>query len=125
MAPSPDDATLLHFNPLGIDLLSRNLREEMDRRPRAPLGKVKPFPGAGLYALYYKGDLGIYKGLKDTEVPIYVGKASAGNSNYGDAPNLAAAQLFRRITDHRRSINEATNLDASHFDVRYLTLDDI
>ncbi|MFI8258299.1 Eco29kI family restriction endonuclease [Streptomyces filamentosus] len=125
MAPSPDDAPLLPFNPLGIDLLSRNLREEMDGRPRVPLDQVERFPGAGLYALYYKGDLGIYEGLRGADVPIYVGKASAGNSDYGDAPNLAAAQLFRRITDHRRSINEADNLDASHFDVRYLTLDDI
>ncbi|MEU9372245.1 Eco29kI family restriction endonuclease [Streptomyces sp. NPDC048255] len=125
MAPSSDGATLPHFNPLGIDLLSRNLRKEMDGRPRVPLDKVKSFPGAGLYALYYKGGLDVYEGLQGAEVPIYVGKASASNSNYGDPPNLGAAKLFRRITDHRRSINEAGNLDASHFDVRYLTLDDI
>ncbi|GGZ85433.1 hypothetical protein GCM10010344_61070 [Streptomyces bluensis] len=125
MAPSPDGATSPHFNPLGIDLLSRNLREEMNGRPRVPLDQVKLFPGAGLYALYYKGDLEIYKGLKGADVPIYVGKASAGDSSYGDSPNLAEPKLFGRIADHRRSINEAVNLDASHFDVRYLTLDDI
>ncbi|QFR00069.1 Eco29kI family restriction endonuclease [Streptomyces phaeolivaceus] len=125
MIPSPDGATPLQFNPLGIDLLSRNLREEMNRRPRTPLDKVQTFPGAGLYALYYKGDLDIYHGLKGSDVPIYVGKASAGDSNYGDPPNLTEPKLFSRIKDHRRSINEAGNIDASHFDVRYLTLDDI
>ncbi|MEU9744483.1 Eco29kI family restriction endonuclease [Streptomyces niveus] len=122
MAPSP---TSPQFNPLGLDLLGRNLREEMDGRPRVPLDEVKPFPGAGLYALYYKGDLEIYKGLKDANIPIYVGKASAGDSSYGDEPNLAQRKLFDRISDHRRSINEPANLHASHFDVRYLTLDDI
>lgn len=125
MAPSPDDVTSPQFNPLGLDLLGRNLREEMDGRPRVPLDKVKPFPGAGLYALYYKGDLEIYEGLKGSDIPIYVGKASAGDSSYGDPPNMSERKLFGRIRDHRRSINEAANLDASHFDVRSLTIDDI
>ncbi|MFG2901518.1 Eco29kI family restriction endonuclease [Streptomyces zaomyceticus] len=122
MASSP---TSPQFNPLGLDLLGRNLREEMDGRPRVPLDEVKPFPGAGLYALYYKGDLAIYGGLKGVDIPIYVGKASAGDSSYGDPPNLAQRKLFDRISDHRRSISEPDNIQASHFDVRYLTLDDI
>ncbi|MFF3978532.1 Eco29kI family restriction endonuclease [Streptomyces sp. NPDC001828] len=125
MVPSSNGTMPTHFNPLGIDLLSRNLREEMDGRPRVPLGEVKRFMGAGLYALYYKGDLEIYKELKDSDCPIYVGKAAAGNSSYGDSPNLTEPKLFERINDHRRSINEAPNLGASNFDVRYLTLDDI
>ncbi|WP_406343288.1 Eco29kI family restriction endonuclease [Streptomyces sp. NBC_00648] len=125
MVPSSDGTMPSHFNPLGIDLLSRNLREEMDRRPRVSLEKIKRFPGAGLYALYYKGDLAIYQELKGSDCPIYVGKAAAGNSSYGDSPNLAEPKLFDRITDHRRSINETDNLNASDFDVRYLTLDDI
>ncbi|MFI8323683.1 Eco29kI family restriction endonuclease [Streptomyces sp. NPDC085529] len=122
MAPSPASP---QFNPLGLDLLGRNLREEMDGRPRVPLDQVEPFPGAGLYALYYKGDLAIYKGLKGTDIPIYVGKASAGDSSYGDPPNLTQRKLFDRIIDHRRSIKEPSNLQASDFDVRCLTLDDI
>ncbi|WP_079032181.1 Eco29kI family restriction endonuclease [Streptomyces specialis] len=125
MAPNPDGVTSPQFNPLGLDLLGRNLREEMDGRPRVPLDEVKPFPGAGLYALYYKGDLDIYKGLKGRDIPIYVGKASAGDSSYGDPPNMAERKLFGRIRDHRRSINEVANLAASDFDVRCLTLDDI
>ncbi|MDT0317971.1 Eco29kI family restriction endonuclease [Streptomyces millisiae] len=86
---------------------------------------MKPFSGAGLYALYYKGDLEIYKGLKHADTPIYIGKASAGDSSYGDPPNWSQRKLFDRISDHRRSINEPHNLHASDFDVRYLTVDDI
>jgi hypothetical protein len=125
MAPSPADATSPQFDPLGLDLLGRNLREEMDGRPRVSLDKVKPFPGAGLYALYYKGDLEIYKDLKGLDIPIYVGKASAGDSSYGDPPDMTERKLFGRIRDHRSSIKQADNLDPSHFDVRFLTLDDI
>ncbi|MER0447103.1 Eco29kI family restriction endonuclease [Streptomyces sp. Edi4] len=122
MAPS---SVSPQFNPLSLDLLGRNLRAEMDGRPRVPLDQVTGFPGAGLYALYYKGDLEIYAGIKDKDIPIYVGKASAGDSNYGDPSTLDKRKLFDRISDHRRSIGEPGNLHASHFDVRYLTLDDI
>lgn len=125
MAPSPADATSPQFDPLGLDLLGRNLREEMDGRPRMPLSEVKPFPGAGLYALYYKGDLEVYKELKGLDIPIYVGKASASDSSYGDPPDMAERKLFGRIRDHRSSIKQADNIDPSHFDVRFLTLDDI
>ncbi|WP_129766697.1 Eco29kI family restriction endonuclease [Streptomyces sp. L-9-10] len=125
MAPSPADATSPQFDPLGLELLGRNLREEMDGRPRVPLDEVKPFPGAGLYALYYKGDLEVYKDLKGLDVPIYVGKASASDSSYGDPPDMTERKLFGRIRDHRNSIKQADNLDPSHFDVRFLTLDDI
>ncbi|MDD9377854.1 Eco29kI family restriction endonuclease [Streptomyces sp. ZAF1911] len=125
MAPSPADATSPQFDPLGLDLLGRNLREEMDGRPRMPLGTLNPFPGAGLYALYYKGDLDVYKKLKGLDIPIYVGKASAGDSSYGDPPDMTERKLFGRIRDHRNSIKQTGNLDPSHFDVRFLTLDDI
>lgn len=125
MAPNPADATSPQFDPLGLDLLGRNLREEMGRRPRVSLGEVKPFPGAGLYALYYKGDLSVYKNLKGLDIPIYVGKASASDSSYGDPPDMTERKLFGRIRDHRSSIKQADNLDPSHFDVRFLTLDDI
>ncbi|MFD7087297.1 Eco29kI family restriction endonuclease [Streptomyces sp. NPDC059896] len=125
MPPSPDDATSSLFDPLGLDLLGRNLREEMNGRPRVPLDEVKPFAGAGLYALYYKGDLSVYKDLKGLDTPIYVGKASASDSSYGDPPNMTERKLFGRIRDHRNSIKQADNLDPSHFDVRFLNLDDI
>ncbi|MGW2225478.1 Eco29kI family restriction endonuclease [Streptomyces formicae] len=125
MAPSPNHKTPAHFNPLDIDLLSRNLREEMDARPRTSLDSVKSFPGAGLYALYYTGDLKLYERLRDADVPIYVGRAQAGSSSYGEPPNESESKLYKRITDHRKSINEAKNLNASHFDVRYLVLDDV
>ncbi|BAJ29594.1 MULTISPECIES: Eco29kI family restriction endonuclease [Kitasatospora] len=126
MSYSPSGSTTApNFNPLSLDLLSRNLREELDRRQKIPLDSVERFTGAGLYALYYKGDLPLYQKLKEADTPIYIGKAEAGNSSYGYPPDQSKPKLFDRIADHRASINQASNLDASHFDVRYLVLDDI
>ncbi|MBO4269093.1 Eco29kI family restriction endonuclease [Microbispora triticiradicis] len=119
------------FNPLGLDMLSQNLRVAMDSRPRFPLADLPKFVGAGLYALYYIGDFPLYEGLRDRDIPIYVGKAEAGNSSYGDAPDDSKPKLYERIVDkHAGSIAEASvseggNLRVEDFEVRYLLLDDV
>jgi hypothetical protein len=68
------------FDPLRLDILSQNLRKALDERPRTEFPPRDRFVGAGLYALYYKGPLALYMGLRDRDIPIYVGKAEAGNS---------------------------------------------
>ncbi|QFZ74289.1 Eco29kI family restriction endonuclease [Streptomyces fagopyri] len=113
------------FNPLGLAHLSQNLRGALEDRPKVSLTGLQPFAGAGLYALYYRGDLPIYQRLSETDVPLYVGKAEAGNSSYGDPPNEQKPKLYDRIDKHRTSISEAQNLSASDFDVRYVVLDDV
>ncbi|GAA1290509.1 hypothetical protein Psi02_15210 [Planotetraspora silvatica] len=120
------------FNPLSLDRLSRNLREALDARPRVPLETMREFQGAGLYALYYKGGLPLYTGLKDSDVPVYIGKAEAGNSSYGDPSDETKPKLYQRIVEkHKASIVEASaaerggNLKVADFEVRYLLLDDV
>ncbi|MFB4269623.1 Eco29kI family restriction endonuclease [Nonomuraea sp. GTA35] len=118
------------FDPLSLDQLSRNLREAVDDCSRVPLESLAEFPGAGLYALYYTGDHPIYAELRNKDVPVYVGKAEAGNSSYGDPPDEAKPALFDRIAGkHRMSISEASephgNLSVADFDVRVLPLDDV
>ncbi|WTW98255.1 Eco29kI family restriction endonuclease [Streptomycetaceae bacterium NBC_01309] len=132
-APTPDVPldNSGKFDPLGLERLSGNLREALDGRDRIPLDAVQAFQGAGLYALYYTGDLPLYAGLKNQDIPVYVGKAEAGNSSYGDPVDETNRKLFQRIVDkHRVSIAEASdanggNLRVSDFDVRYLLLDDV
>lgn len=117
------------FDPLRLDILSHNLREALDQRPRTAFPPPERFAGAGLYALYYTGSLNLYAGLRDTDIPIYVGKAEAGNSSYGDPTNDDRAKLYERIAKHARSVQEVAdhdgNLKVSHFEVRYLLLDDV
>jgi hypothetical protein len=114
------------YDPLALGNLQTMLREELEARPRAEF-PPDPFRGAGLYALYYVGELGIYAPLVETdrEVPVYVGKAEAGNSSYGEPTDENGFQLFDRVVKHSISVEEATiNLKTDDFCVRYLPLDD-
>ena len=115
------------YNPLSEDSLSESLRRKLEEQPLLPC-PPPAFRGAGLYALYYVGNLAIYAALKqhDPPAPIYVGKAEAGSSSYG-RPNSGteATKLLDRIKEHARSIRQATeNLRIEDFQVRYLVLND-
>ncbi|MCR6647294.1 MAG: Eco29kI family restriction endonuclease [Cellulomonas sp.] len=99
------------------------LRAQLEGRPRIALPPAR-FKGAGIYALYYTGAHALYAPLVGTDVPVYVGKAEAGNSSYGDPTNEDDFQLHERIRKHAGSIRAAVNLDPTDFEVRYLPLDD-
>ncbi|MGX1614790.1 Eco29kI family restriction endonuclease [Micromonospora chalcea] len=124
----PPIPTPTRFNPLDPDEIGRSLREKIDSQ------EVKSFPlpefrGAGLYALYWAGNFPLYERLKNTHVPLYVGKAEAGSSRYGYAPDYEESKLWDRILKHSKSIQEVegssdANIRLSDFRVRYLPLDD-
>lgn len=114
------------FDPLALRNLQEVLRERLER---AELDDFPPedFLGAGVYALYYVGDFDLYAPLRSTErkVPIYVGKAEAGNSSYGEPASPDGFQLVKRIKKHADSVAEASQtLSITDFKVRYLPLDD-
>ena len=111
------------FDPLALASLQRVLRTQLEGQPRGPL-PPELFRGAGIYALYYVGAHPLYAPLAGIDVPVYVGKAEAGNSGYGDPTNEDGVQLLDRIRKHAGSIGEADNLAVEDFEVRYLTLDD-
>jgi Eco29kI restriction endonuclease len=118
----PTDA----FDPLSLVSLQKALREQLEQ---SGLERFPPadFRGAGVYALYYIGDMPLYSPLKETEcgVPIYVGRAEAGNSSYGEPASLESLSLVDRIKKHSRSVREAgPPLTVADFRVRYLALDD-
>jgi hypothetical protein len=114
------------FDPLSLKNLQEVLRERLER--------VEPddfppsdFLGAGVYALYYVGNFDLYEPLRDAErkVPIYVGKAEAGNSSYGEPANSDGFQLVNRIKKHADSVAEARQtLSVADFRIRYLPIDD-
>ncbi|OLZ47613.1 hypothetical protein BS329_27380 [Amycolatopsis coloradensis] len=52
---------------------------------------------------------------------MYVGKAEAGNSEYGYEPNYDATKLFERINKHAKSVFEVENSAAGG----NLSLDDL
>jgi Eco29kI restriction endonuclease len=117
------------FNPLDKLNLGKSVVEALLATPATPLADVKPFGGAGIYAIYYQGLFEPYQTIiiPEDPSPIYVGKAVPSGSRKGAnvATSSAGKWLFSRISEHRDSIRAARNLDLEDFTVRYLAVDDI
>ncbi len=85
------------------------------------------FSGAGVYGIYYNGDYPPYKVLSDLNksrycLPIYVGKAVPPGWRTARSSKKTSTDLFRRLTEHAKSINSATNLKLNNFSCRYIIL---
>jgi hypothetical protein len=68
------------FNPLDKRNPGESIATAIFKREVFPLKKLPPFEGAGIYAIYYKGNFPLYKKIseknkKDFVQPIYAGKA--------------------------------------------------
>lgn len=101
----------LHGHFVAIALLAQE---------RRPLAVLSPFYGAGVYAIYYNGDLPVYDPISKTETPIYVGKADPLSPGRGVRDQGPA--LFKRLNEHAKSIRRATNIDLADFECRALTV---
>ncbi|WP_181763464.1 Eco29kI family restriction endonuclease [Mesorhizobium sp. B2-4-15] len=122
------------YNPLDKLNLARSIEFELLTRQPGPLSSVDHIPGAGVYVIYYSGNLPIYApiaaGNKDGvfQRPIYVGKAIPKGGRKGglrkDSATVGNA-LASRLRQHAASIDESTNLDLADFFVRHLVVDDI
>jgi hypothetical protein len=121
------------FNPLDKLNLAKSLAEAMLQTSALPLPPEDDFSGAGIYALYYHGNYAPYRPVaaknrgKNPTEPIHVGKAvppgaRKGGFGLGIDPGRS---LLKRLREHARSINEASNLQAKDFSCRYLVCDDI
>lgn len=121
------------FNPLDKTNLGESVAEAMLQQPISPLPPDAPFIGAGIYALYYEGDLALYTEVSEQNRenryrwPIYVGKAvpaGARKGGYGLGADPGQA-LFKRLAEHSVSIDQAENLRLTDFRCRFLVVDDI
>ncbi len=120
------------YNPLDKLHLGENVAKALLTRPIDGL-PPDPFPGAGIYALYYIGKFPPYasvraKNLDDQwAAPIYVGKAvppGARKGGYG-LGEVSGEVLHRRLREHAESIQQTDNLSLGDFRSRYLVVDDI
>jgi hypothetical protein len=123
------------YNPLEKVNLGKSVAESLMQQLPIPLAKIDRFSGAGIYAIYYLGTLPIYAKMREwnisadvVQLPIYVGKAVPTGGRKGLIQSDAADQgtvLFRRLEEHRKSIENVENLDVNDFVCRYLVVDDI
>jgi hypothetical protein len=121
--PESSSDPLRPYDPLDYENLARHIVQTLMENEPAPLPPDERFPGSGVYAVYYSGALDWYAPIRGVDIPIYVGKAVPGGRRKGDpAAQPAAPALHQRLTEHRRSIDQAQNLMAADFSCRYLLL---
>ncbi len=120
------------FNPLDKRNLGKSVVDALLQKPEKPLGSLKKFPGAGVYAIYYRGGFAPYSvlsGINEPQgnIPIYVGKAVPTGSRKGTALDipLDSTALWRRLQEHAESIKYVETLDIADFTYRSLTVDDV
>jgi hypothetical protein len=123
---------IIPFNPLDKRHLGESVGQAMLRQLAIPMADLTSFDGAGIYAIYYRGSFPAYEAIAQKNqgqnfiAPIYVGKAvPKGARKGGDHEASPGKVLFSRLTQHKRSIEEAGNLDIADFHCRYLIVDDI
>lgn len=124
---------IIPFNPLERKNLGASVADALLAGVVHPLGKIPPFLGVGIYAIYYTGDFAPYRAVaeqnkgKKFQVPIYVGKAiPSGARKGGGAGDVSASRaLFNRLAEHAESIELAGNLELADFHCRYLVAEDI
>lgn len=121
------------FDPLNKLNLGHSVADALLNKSAIPLQGLKPFEGAGVYAIYYTGDFSLYTPIKLANAggkfaqPIYVGKAvpsgaRKGGFGLGAAPG---AVLYKRLAEHLDSVRQVGNLDVSDFYCRHLIVEDI
>ena len=121
---------ILPFNPLERSHLGASVAQEMLRQPGIPLGDLPKFEGAGVYAIYYRGDFPPYRQLAllnkgALQLPIYVGKAIPQGGRTGVDAGESKSKLRDRLNEHAKSIRQVSNLAIEDFDCRYLVVEDI
>jgi len=95
-----------------------------------PVHRLPPpgrFIGSGVYGLYYVGDYELYARIanlnRDAYVqPIYVGKAVPSGWRTARVIDSETPDLYRRLQEHTRSIQQAANLQIDHFRCRFMIL---
>lgn len=121
------------YNPLDKLHLGESVADAILRRVVQALPRIRPFVGAGIYAIYYTGDFAAYAAMAERNRPdrhvwpIYVGKAvPAGARKGGFGLGLSPGTvLFNRLKEHAKSIEQVDSLNLEDFACRYVVVDDI
>lgn len=112
------------YDPLDYENLARSVVQALLSGPQAPLPPSETFEGAGVYAIYYHGDFTGYSRLvkTDSPPPIYVGKAVPAGARKGGRRPSGGRELYQRLKQHAKNVEQVKNLELNHFTCRYLVV---
>lgn len=100
--------------------------------PTITYRQLGSFKGVGVYALYYNGNNEYYidyLSQKPIEMqwPIYVGKAVPAGWRQAKSAlkdKTGGTELFRRLNEHKKSIDLVANLSVAEFTLKYMKFDE-
>jgi len=119
---NPIDRPSAVFDPGNPRTVGHFAALALSAQPRRPLATLKDFYGAGVYALYYKGDFEAYRPISGSETPIYVGMAVYEPPDHKDV-SATGTSLAVRLREHKNNIQRATEtLNIDDFDYRALVV---
>jgi hypothetical protein len=111
------------FDPADPTTAGRVVALTLVAQKRYRLASIPLFYGAGVYALYYKGEakpFPAYAPLVGKDQPIYVGKADPADPAAKDAIGQGT-ELAKRLREHAARIMKVdTTLDIKDFECRFL-----
>lgn len=111
-----------HVFPCSSQGLINKAVEFFDGVPTHKLNAKLPFQGAGVYALYHKGEFEPYAGLAKDK-PIYVGKAVPDGWRKALVDNNKVTRaLSKRLGEHAKSIQQASNLNLEDFECKFMVI---
>ena len=114
------------YDPLDYANLARSIVQALLSNDAQPLPPATAFNGAGVYAIYYRGDFAAYRPIVTATPPppIYVGKAVPTGARKGIGLPTASQgrELFRRLAEHAKNIEQAENIELGDFRCRYLVV---
>ena len=105
--PVKEPATV--FDPADPHQIGRLIGDTLLEQQRLSLAKLHRFYGSGVYAIYSRSNFAAYRLIKNTDVPIYVGKADPADV-YATEPRQQGEKLWGRLKEHAKSITSASNL---------------
>ncbi|MES9556953.1 MULTISPECIES: Eco29kI family restriction endonuclease [unclassified Streptomyces] len=116
------------FDPLRRENLFRAVQWALEAAPPIPLTRDPGGSPDGFYALYYLGSHRLYRPVSSSActTPLYVG--SGRPHGYRKGADHATAEptgaITSRLRAHRKSIEQAEDLEVADFRVRYLPVDE-
>jgi hypothetical protein len=136
MPDVPPELKIVPYNPLTSKHLGESVRRALLEQPCYDLGNLPQFDGAGVYAIYYRGNSRYYAPISERnqercEAPIYVGRAVPPGSRKGIDVGTAGRALYNRLRQHAESIRQVSNpgspghLDLNDFKCRFLVVEEV
>lgn len=109
-----------NFNPLDDKNIQKLFLSELDNKEFKTFDCIQSVTGQGVYVIWASELPYDF----DKEKPVYIGKAVSPGGRKGDTGRFTSSPLKKRLLEHMKSIQKATNLNVANFKFKTISLDE-